>query len=313
MQTQNQNKKTMKSYTNKLEEVILNKRELNVSFEFFPPKTEEMEHRLWEAINKLKNLNPNFVSVTYGAGGSTRERTHNTIKKILEETNLKPASHLTCVAASKEEISEIVKNYWQMGVRHIVALRGDLPATSPNYQLHKDGYQYANELITGIKKIADFEISVAGYPEKHPEAKSFDEDIDNLKRKVDAGASRIITQFFFDTDAYFSFVEKCQKRGINVPIVPGILPVTNVKQTKHFAKMCGAKIPKWMSEVFADLDEKEETRKMIAGIVAVEQCRILHNGGVDDFHFYTLNRSDLTYAICHILGVSDSPSNNSLA
>ncbi len=296
----------MKSYTNKLEEVILNKRELNVSFEFFPPKTEEMEIRLWESISKLKNLNPNFVSVTYGAGGSTRERTHNTIKKILEETTLKPASHLTCVAASKDEIHEIVKNYWEMGVRHIVALRGDMPATSPNYQLRKDGYQYANELISGIKKIADFEISVAGYPEKHPEAKSFDIDIDNLKRKVDAGASRVITQFFFDTDAYFSFVEKCQKRGINVPIVPGILPVTNVKQTKHFAKMCGAKIPDWMSRIFAGLDESEETRKMIAGIVAVEQCRILHNGGVDDFHFYTLNRADLTCAICHVLGVADS-------
>lgn len=296
----------MKSYTNKLEEVILNKRELNVSFEFFPPKTEEMEIRLWESISKLKNLNPNFVSVTYGAGGSTRERTHNTIKKILEETTLKPASHLTCVAASKDEIHEIVKNYWEMGVRHIVALRGDMPATSPNYQLRKDGYQYANELISGIKKIADFEISVAGYPEKHPEAKSFDIDIDNLKRKVDAGASRVITQFFFDTDAYFSFVEKCQKRGINVPIVPGILPVTNVKQTKHFAKMCGAKIPDWMSKIFAGLDDSEETRKMIAGIVAVEQCRILHNGGVDDFHFYTLNRADLTCAICHVLGVADS-------
>ena len=305
----------MKTYTNKLEEVILNKRELNVSFEFFPPKNEEMEQRLWDSINKLKNLNPSFVSVTYGAGGSTRERTHHTIeriinetdtiKKIIQETNLKPASHLTCVAASKSEIEEIVKNYWQIGVRHIVALRGDLPAASPNYQLHKDGYKYASELVEGIKKIADFEISVAGYPEKHPEAKSFDEDIDNLKRKVDAGANRIITQFFFDTDVYFSFVEKCSKKGINVPIVPGILPVTNVKQAKHFAKMCGAKIPKWMSEIFNGLDEREETRKLIAGIVAVEQCRILHNGGVNDFHFYTLNRAELTHAICHILGVSD--------
>lgn len=298
----------MKNYTNKLEEVILNKREINVSFEFFPPKNSEMEERLWQVISNLKNLNPNFVSVTYGAGGSTRERTHQTIKKIIDETTLKPASHLTCVAASKEEIHEILHNYWQIGVRHIVALRGDMPASSPNYQLHPDGYKYANELVSGIKKIADFEISVAGYPEKHPESKSFEEDIDNLKRKVDAGADRIITQFFFDSDVYFRFVEKCQKSGIKVPIVPGILPVSNVKQTKHFAKMCGAKIPKWMNEVFDGLDEKQDTRQLIAGIVAVELCRILHNGGVNDFHFYTLNRSELTSAICHILGVSDSAS-----
>ena len=296
----------MKNYTNKLEEVVLNKRELKVSFEFFPPKTDEMELKLWESISKLKNLNPNFVSVTYGAGGSTRERTHQTIKKIIDETNLKPASHLTCIAASKDEIHEILRNYWQMGVRHIVALRGDMPASSPNYQLHPEGYQYANELVAGIKKIADFDISVAGYPEKHPEAKSLDEDIDNLKRKVDAGASRIITQFFFDSDVFLRFVEKCQKRGINVPIIPGILPVTNVKQTKHFAKMCGAKIPQWMEQIFENLDEQEDTKKLVAGVVAVELCRILHNAGVNDFHFYTLNRSDLTTAICHILGIRES-------
>lgn len=295
----------MKHYRNNLEEIMLNKRDINVSFEFFPPKTDDMEIRLFNAIDKLKNLNPKFVSVTYGAGGSTRERTHNTIKKILDETDLPPASHLTCVAASKEEIRNIVQNYWDIGVRHIVALRGDLPATSPNYQLHKDGYQYANELIAGIKEVADFEISVAGYPEKHPEAKSMDEDIDNLKRKVDAGANRIITQFFFDCDMYFSFVDKCRARGIDVPIVPGILPVTNVKQTKHFAKMCGAKIPDWMSDIFQDLDSREDTKKIISAIVAVEQCRILHNNGVSNFHFYTLNRADLTYAICHFLGVSD--------
>jgi methylenetetrahydrofolate reductase (NADPH) len=297
----------MKFYTNKLEEVILNKRELNVSFEFFPPKTEEMEMKLWEAIVNLKGLKPSFVSVTYGAGGSTRERTHQTIEKIIRETDLKPASHLTCIAASKEEIHEILRNYWQGGVRHIVALRGDMPASSPNYQLHRDGYKYANELVAGIKKMTDegmdFEISVAGYPEKHPEAKSFSEDIDNLKRKVDAGATRIITQFFFDSDVYFSFVEKCRKAGIDVPIVPGILPVTNVKQTKHFANMCGAKIPKWMAEVFNGLDERQDTRHLISGIVAVELCRILHNAGINDFHFYTLNRAELTSAICHLLGV----------
>jgi methylenetetrahydrofolate reductase (NADPH) len=293
----------MENYTNKIEEIIASKRDLRVSFEFFPPKNDEMEEKLWNAISKLKNLNPNFVSVTYGAGGSTRTRTHNTISRILKETNLKPASHLTCVGASKQEVDEIAKNYWDLGVRQIVALRGDMPATSPSYQLRKDGYQYANELVAGLKKVADFEISVAGYPEKHPEAKSLDEDIDNLKRKVDAGASRIITQFFFDTDAYFSFVEKCRAKGIEVPIVPGILPVTNVKQVKHFSKMCGATIPKWMQDLFVNLDEHEETRKMVASIVAIEMCRILHNGGVEDLHFYTLNRSDLTMAVCHVLGI----------
>jgi methylenetetrahydrofolate reductase (NADPH) len=268
-----------------------------------------MEMKLWEAISSLKNLKPNFVSVTYGAGGSTRERTHGTIKRILEQTDLKPASHLTCIAASKEEIHEILRSYWKMGVRHIVALRGDMPASSPDYQLRPDGYQHANELVAGIKKIADFEISVAGYPEKHPEAKTLDEDIDHLKRKVDAGANRIITQFFFNTDSYFSFVEKCQKRGINVPIVPGILPVTNFKQAKHFANMCGAKIPKWMEEIFSDLDERPETRHLMAGVVAFEICRILHSGGVNDFHFYTLNRADLTAAICHVLGIREKIKN----
>lgn len=296
----------MKNFTNNLESVVLNKRELNVSFEFFPPKTDEMEEKLWEAISKLKNLKPSFVSVTYGAGGSTRERTHHTIKRIIDETDLKPAAHLTCIAASKEEIYEILENYWKIGVRHIVALRGDMPASSANYQLHPHGYQYANDLVEGIRKTGmDFEISVAGYPEKHPEAKDLESDIDNLKRKVDAGANRIITQFFFDSDVYFSFVEKCRKRGINVPIVPGILPVSNVKQTKHFAKMCGAKIPQWMNKIFENLDERQETRQLIAGIVATELCRILHDGGVNDFHFYSLNRSELTSAICHVLGVRE--------
>jgi methylenetetrahydrofolate reductase (NADPH) len=294
----------MKNFANNLAEVVLSKREINVSFEFFPPKNEEMEKKLWNAISELKNLKPNFVSVTYGAGGSTRERTHQTIKRIINETDLKPAAHLTCVAASKAEIHEILESYWQSGVRHLVALRGDMPASTPNYQLHPDGYKYASELVEGIRKTnMDFEISVAGYPEKHPEAKSLDEDIDNLKRKVDAGANRIITQFFFDCDAYFYFVDKCRSRGIEVPIIPGILPVSNVKQTKHFAKMCGAKIPAWMNNLFENLDEKQDTRLLIAGIVATELCRILHNKGVDDFHFYTLNRADLTLAICHVLGV----------
>lgn len=295
----------MKNYPNSLESIVSDTRNLNISFEFFPPKTEEMEMKLWEVILKLRNLSPNFVSVTYGAGGSTRERTHQTIKRIIDQTGLKPASHLTCVAASKDEINEILRNYWEIGVRHIVALRGDIPASSSNYQLHPDGYKYANELVAGIKKVADFEISVAGYPEKHPEARTLDEDIDNLKRKVDAGATRVITQFFFDAEVYFRFVEKCQKSGINIPIVPGILPVTNVKQTKHFAKMCGAKIPDWMDKIFAGLDERQETRQLISVIVATELCRILRNNGVNDFHFYTLNRSELTAAICHVLGIRE--------
>ncbi len=296
----------MKNYTNKLEEIIAHKRDINVSFEFFPPKTEEMEEKLFKSIKSLEPLNPKFVSVTYGAGGSTRERTHQTIRRILKETNLSPASHLTCIGASKSEVKKIAQDYWDIGVKHIVALRGDMPASSSNYQLRPDGYQYADELVAGLKEVANFEISVAGYPEKHPEAKSLDEDIGYLKRKVDAGASQIITQFFFDTDSYLEFVDKCRTKGINVPIIPGILPVSNVKQIKHFAKMCGTKIPKWMSDLFNNLDNHENTRKTIAAVVAIEMCRILHNQGVNDFHFYTLNRSDLTKAVCHVLGVRDN-------
>ena len=297
----------MKIYANKLEDVVLNNRELNISFEFFPPKNQEMEEKLWEAIFKLQNLQPNFVSVTYGAGGSTRERTHHTIKRIIDETQLKPASHLTCIGASRLEVDDILRNYWKIGVRHIVALRGDMPASTPTYQLHPDGYKHANELVAGIKKLQneniDFEISVAGYPEKHPEAANLQIDLDNLKRKVDAGANRIITQFFFDADVFMRFVELCRKNKINVPIIPGILPVTNVKQAKHFAKMCGANIPKWMERIFNGLDDYQETRHLVAGIVATELCRILHNNGINDFHFYTLNRSELTIAICHVLGI----------
>lgn len=295
----------MQKYTNKLEEIIASKRDIKVSFEFFPPKTDEMEDKLFRSIRSLEPLKPEFVSVTYGAGGSTRQRTHQTIEKILNQTNLKPASHLTCIGASKQEVQDIARSYWDLGVRHIVALRGDRPASSSNYQLHPDGYQYADELVAGLKEVANFEISVAGYPEKHPEASSLDADIEYLKRKVDAGADRVITQFFFDADNYFRFVDKCLNAGINVPIVPGILPVSNVKQVKHFAKMCGASIPKWMSDLFYNLDNHEETRKIIAAVVAIELCRILHNKGVDNFHFYTLNRSDMTKAICHVLGVRD--------
>lgn len=291
---------------NILEQIVAKKRDIRVSFEFFPPKTDEMEDRLWEAINKLEKLHPSFVSVTYGAGGSTRERTHNTIKRILSETKLKPASHLTCIGASKSEIKEIAHNYWELGVRHIVAIRGDLStASSPTYQLHPGGYQHASELVAGLKEVADFEISVAGYPEKHPEANSLDLDIGYLKAKVDAGANRVITQFFFDCDDYFRFVDRCLTAGINVPIIPGILPVTNVKQVKHFAKMCGTKIPHWLEDILLGLDEKERTRNLVAAMVTLEQCKILFAHGISDFHFYTLNRAELTYAICHMFGVRD--------
>ena len=291
---------------NSLEEIIANKRNINVSFEFFPPKNEDMETRLWNSVNNLNTLNPDFVSVTYGAGGTTRKRTHDTIKRIIDNTNLKPAAHLTCVCATKQDVDDIINNYYDIGVRHIVALRGDMPSSRPNYQLHPDGYQYCNELVYAIKKkYPDIEVTVAGYPEKHPESLNFDQDIDNLKRKIDAGADRIITQFFFDSDLYFRFVDRCQKRNINVPIIPGILPVSNVKQMVHFAKICGANIPKWMIEIFNGLDERVETRKIMAGVVAIELCRLLHQGGVSNFHFYTLNRSDLVMAICHILGVKD--------
>lgn len=291
---------------NTLEEIIADKRNINVSFEFFPPKSDEMEEKLWVSVNKLKNLNPEFVSVTYGAGGTTQKRTFGTIKRIIDETDLKPAVHLTCIGASKSEVNDVIDKYYDIGVRKIVALRGDMPASSAKYQLHPDGYKYANELVEGIKKRhSNMDISVAGYPDKHPEANSLDEDIDNLKRKVDAGADRVITQFFFDSDTFLRFVDKCRKRNITVPIIPGILPVSNVKQMIHFSKMCGTKIPKWMIDVFGGLDERVETRKIMAGVVAIELCRILHREGISDFHFYTLNRSDLVTAICHILGVRD--------
>jgi methylenetetrahydrofolate reductase (NADPH) len=294
----------MQLINHSLAQFIAKRSKVNFSFEFFPPKNQEMEDKLWQAINRLQNLNPSFVSVTYGAGGSTRQRTHQTIEKILTQTKLKPASHLTCIAASKEEIKQILENYWQIGVRHIVALRGDMPASSPNYQLHSQGYRYANELVAGIKSIpgTDFEVSVAGYPEKHPEASSLQADIINLKKKVDAGASRIITQFFFDAEVFLRFVDLCHKNKIFVPIIPGILPVTNFKQVQHFAKMCGTNIPQWMFDMFINLDDHQETRQLMAAVVATEMCRILHNYGIDDFHFYTLNRADLTLAICHLLG-----------
>jgi methylenetetrahydrofolate reductase (NADPH) len=274
----------------------------SVSFEFFPPKTAEAETNLWQVIGTLAPLNPNFVSVTYGAGGSTRERTHATVTRIRRETTLTPAAHLTCVHASRQEIDEIARGYWEAGVQHIVALRGDVPPGSPPHTA-EDGYAYADSLVAALKKIADFNISVAAYPESHPEARSADDDIDHLKRKLDAGASRAITQFFFDVEVYLRFVERCRARGITAEIIPGILPVTNVAQLKKFAGMCGTNVPEWLAHLFEGLDENPALRHSIAAMVAAEQCRMLMLAGVSNFHFYTLNRADLTLAICHILGI----------
>ena len=278
-------------------------RDVAVSFEFFPPKTEQMERTLWACVERLATLEPAYVSVTYGAGGSTRERTHATLVRIREETALVPAAHLTCVAATRDEIDAVARRYWDAGIRHIVALRGDAPEGTVGYSAHPGGYPYAGDLVRGLKRIADFEISVAAYPESHPEASSAAIDLDNLKRKIDAGASQAITQFFFDVDVYFRFLERARAAGITVPIIPGILPVTNFAQVVRFAKLCGAAVPRWMAELFAELDDEPETRKLVAASVAAEQCRALHAGGVKQFHFYTLNRAELTYAICHILGV----------
>ncbi len=283
-----------------------------VSFEFFPPKTPEMEERLWAVIKRLESLAPRFVSVTYGAGGSTRERTHATVRRIRQETALEPAAHLTCVAASREEIDAVAREYWETGIRHIVALRGD-PPNGPiggglvpggdSYVPHPDGYAYAAELVAGLKRVADFEISVAAYPETHPGARSPEHDLDNLKAKLDAGANRAITQFFFDVDLYLRFRDRAHAAGIRVPIVPGILPVTNFTQLKRMAAGCGAAIPAWMASHFDGLDDDPDTRRLVAASLAAEQCRRLHANGVHEFHFYTLNRADLIVAICHLLGV----------
>ena len=276
---------------------------LKVSFEFFPPKTAEMEHQLWHAVERLAPLQPRFVSVTYGAGGSTRERTHATLQRIRRETALEPAAHLTCIGASCAEVDAVARSYWESGIRHVVALRGDAPAEAGGYTPHPEGYPYAAALVAGLKRIGDFEISVAAYPETHPEARDAAADLDNLKRKIDAGATRAITQFFFDTAVYLRFVERCRKAGIAVPIVPGILPVTNFKRVVQFAGSCGAGIPGWLAGLFEALDDDPGTRQLVAATVAAEQCRELFANGVDEFHFYTLNRADLAYAICHILGL----------
>ena len=276
---------------------------VQVSFEFFPPQSPQMEETLWRSVRKLQPLAPRFVSVTYGADGSTRERTHAAVERIVDETDLTAAPHLTCVGASRGEIDDIARDYWDMGVRHLVALRGDPPEGSEGYTPHPDGYAYASDLVAGLKKIADFDISVAAYPEVHPEASSPLADLENLKRKLDAGASRAITQFFFDTDVFLRFRDRAAAAGIDSHIVPGILPITRFPQLQRFAERCGATVPGWLAERFAGLDDDAETRQLIAASVAIEQVRKLQAEGVDEFHFYTLNRSELTVAICHALGV----------
>jgi methylenetetrahydrofolate reductase (NADPH) len=276
-----------------------------ISFEFFPPKTEEMERSLWETINRLAPLAPNFVSVTYGAGGSTRERTHSTIARILKETSLTPAAHLTCVGAPKGEIDEVVARYHEIGVRHIVALRGDPSAgIGTAYKAHADGYQSSSDLVAGIKKrYPDIDVSVSAYPEKHPESPDFDADIDTLEAKVDAGAARAITQVFFDNDLYFRYLDRVRARGINIPIVPGIMPMHNFKQARNFVTRAGTTVPNWLAEKFEGLDDDAETRKLVAATVAAGQVQKLAKHGVDTFHFYTVNRADLVFAISHLLGI----------
>lgn len=275
----------------------------SVSFEFFPPHSEEMEATMWRSIERLAALEPSFISVTYGADGSTRERTHDAVERITRETDMTAAPHLTCIGASRGEIDDIARGYWDMGIRHLVALRGDAPHGVEKYEPHPDGYAYASDLVEGLKKVADFEISVAAYPEVHPEAPSAAFDLDNLKRKLDAGATRAITQFFFETDVFLNFRDRCAAAGIESPIVPGILPITRFPQLEKFAAACGASVPGWLREWFVGLEDDTQTRQMIAASVAISQVRRLQAEGIDEFHFYTLNRSELTFAICHALGV----------
>ncbi|HFN3490379.1 TPA: methylenetetrahydrofolate reductase [Proteus mirabilis] len=271
--------------------------QIQVSFEFFPPRTQEMENTLWQSLARLNTLKPSFVSVTYGANSGERDRTHAIIKDIKERTGLEAAPHLTCIDACREELQHIAQDYWQSGIRHIVALRGDLPDNSQKPDM------YAVDLVRLLKDVGDFDISVAAYPEVHPEAKSAQADLINLKKKVDAGANRAITQFFFDVESYLRFRDRCVSTGIDVEIVPGILPVTNFKQLKRFAGLTNVKIPGWMHKMFDGLDNNPETRALVGASIAIDMVKILSREGVKDFHFYTLNRSELTYAICHTLGV----------
>ena len=280
----------------------------SVSFEFFPPKTEKMAETLWRSVERLTPFKPTFVSVTYGAGGTTRERTHATVRRIAEETPLEAAAHLTCVAATSAEINEIANEYWAMGVRHIVALRGDMPEPGQPYKPTAHGYAYASDLVRGLKQLHDFEISVAAYPETHPEAKDLTAEIDNLKRKFDAGANRAITQFFFETEDFLRYRDRMAAAKIEMPIIPGILPVTNFKSMVAFAGRCGATVPDWVAQRFDGLDDDLETRSGIAAAMAVEQCKQLEREGVNAFHFYTLNRAELTTAICRMLGLGQDKS-----
>ncbi len=288
--------------------------DINVSFEFFPPKTEKMEEALWASIRRLEPLKPRFVSVTYGAGGSTRERTHTTVTRLVRESELVPAAHLTCVQATKAEVDEVARGYKEAGVRHIVALRGD-PTTGAGtrYTPHPGGYTNAADLVAGLKRVGDFDISVAGYPEKHPDSPSLPADLANLKAKVDAGASRVITQFFFDNAHYLRFLEAARAAGIWVPIIPGIVPIHNFRQVAGFAGRCGASIPSWMVRRFEGLDDDVQTTHLVAAAVAAEQVMDLVDQGIRQFHFYTLNRADLVYAICHLLGLRPEPAAQSKA
>jgi methylenetetrahydrofolate reductase (NADPH) len=278
-------------------------RPLKVSFEFSPPKTDEAEEKLWQAIRRLEPLNPDFVSVTYGAGGSTRERTHATVKRIVDETSLSPAAHLTCVVHTKSEIDDIVRGYWDAGIKHIVALRGDMPGMQGKYEAHPDGYAATPDLIEGIMKIAPFEVSVSAYPERHPDSASEEQDIELLKAKVGAGATRALTQFGFETEALARFRDRAARAGIDVPIVPGIIPTTNIKGISRMAKGAGASVPDWLERLYDGLDSDADTRKLIAATILAEQVQDLRAEGFDQFHFYTLNQADLTFAACCLLGM----------
>jgi methylenetetrahydrofolate reductase (NADPH) len=283
------------------------KRPVEVSFEFFPPNDAQMAQTLWASVERLAPLRPRFVSVTYGADGSTRERTHQLVRRIQDETSLTGAPHLTCIGATREEITDIARTYWDNGIRHIVALRGDPPQGAGPYRPHPGGFAYAADLVGALKRVADFEISVAAYPEVHPQAPSAEFDLDNLKRKIDAGADRAITQFFFNIDFFLRFRDRCRRSGIDVSIVPGILPITRFPQLLRFAERCGASVPEWLQHRFDGLDDDPETRRLIAASVAIEQVHALQRHGIDEFHFYTLNRAELSYAICHALGVRPRP------
>ena len=275
-----------------------------VSFEFFPPKSEKLEEQLWDSIRKLEPLAPSFVSVTYGAGGSTRDRTHRTVARIVNDTTLKPAAHLTCVAASKAEVDAVLRDYWRAGVRRLVALRGDPPGgVGMPYLQHPNGYANSVELVQAATRIGGFDISVAVHPEKHPSSASFEHDIDNFKRKLAAGATRGISQFFFDETAFLRFRDRLARAGVYAPVLPGIMPVTNVKGLKNMADACGAALPRWMINLFEGLDDDPETRRLVTAVTTAQLCARLQAEGIDDFHFYTLNRADLTLAICRILGV----------